>query len=256
MRSSTRSKVRIDYQILNSSGEKVEKLDQSNQSEESETGITELSNLLTNWSLHEPKMTDSKEGMFNKLMIEESTIYDDMNDFIDENSIEDNQESLEDLDDIVSKTENFRTIYRSKHKELEACLGEDYHNRYASTFMEQIAKLKQFITDAKNAKRALRSKRDQKSNEERESKNKVIDFTINNVLSVMENLEAEVKIDIEKTSDDELLRRKESKTSLFNTIEKLSNKIKDILEQTSLDYKRRVTTSNLTQRYEPLLMLQ
>ena len=27
-------------------------------------------------------MTDSKEGIFNKLTIEESTIYDDMNDFI------------------------------------------------------------------------------------------------------------------------------------------------------------------------------
>ena len=256
MRSSTRPKVRIDYQILNSSGEKVEKLDQSNQPEESETVITELSNLLTNCSLHESKMADSKEGIFNKLMIEESTIYDDMNDFIDENSIEDNHESLEDLDNIISKTENFRTIYRSKHKELEACLGEEYHNRYASTFMEQIAKLKQFITDAKNAKRAIRSKEDQKSNEEREAKNKVIDFTINNVLSVMENLEAEVKTDIEETNDDELLRRKENKVSLFNTIENLSNKIKDILEQTSLDYKRRVTTMNLTQRYETLLMLQ
>ena len=82
MRRSTRSIVRIDYQVLNSSGEKVEKLDQSNQLEESETAITELSDLLTYCSLYEEKMMDSKEGIFNKLMIEESTIYDDMNDFI------------------------------------------------------------------------------------------------------------------------------------------------------------------------------
>ena len=71
MRRSTRSIVRIDYQVLNSSGEKVEKLDQSNQLEESETAITELSDLLTNCSLYESKMTDSKEGIFNKLTTEE-----------------------------------------------------------------------------------------------------------------------------------------------------------------------------------------
>ena len=122
--------------------------------------------------------------------------------------------------------------------------------------MAHLAKLKQFIADAKNAKRNLRSQRDQKLNNEKEAKNKAIDFTINNVLSVIDNLEAEVKIDIAETSDDELLRRKESKISLFNTIENLSNNIKDILEQTSLDYKRRLTTTNLTQRYETLLMLQ
>ena len=122
--------------------------------------------------------------------------------------------------------------------------------------MAHLAKLKQFIADAKNAKRNLRSQRDQKLNNEKEAKNKAIDFTINNVLSVIDNLEAEVKIDIAETSDDELLRRKESKISLFNTIENLSNNIKDILEQTSLDYKRRLTTTNLTQRYETLLILQ
>ena len=125
MRRSTRSIVRIDYQVLNSSEEKVEKLDQSNQLEESETAITELSDLLSNCSLYESKITDSNEGIFNKLTIEESPIYDDMNDFLDENSIEDVQESFEDLDDIINKTEKFRAIYRSKHKELQACLGED-----------------------------------------------------------------------------------------------------------------------------------
>ena len=140
----------------------MEKLDQSDQLEESETATTELSDLLTNCSLYESKMTNSKEGIFNKLTTEKSTIYDDINDFIDENSIEDIQESFEDLDDIINKTENFRIICRSKHKELQAYLGEDYHNQYASTFMAQLSKLKQFITDAKNAKRNLRSQRDQK----------------------------------------------------------------------------------------------
>ena len=46
-----------------------------------------------------------------------------MNDFIDENSIEDIQESFEDLDDIINKTEKFRTVYRSKHKGIQAYLG-------------------------------------------------------------------------------------------------------------------------------------
>ena len=133
---------------------------------------------------------------------------------------------------------------------------EDYHNQYASTFMAQLAKLKKFIIDAKNAKRNLRSQRGQKLNDEKEAKNKAMGFTINNVLSVMDNLEPEVKINFAETIDDELLRRNESKISLFNTSENLSDKIKDILEQTSLDYKRRLTTTNLTQKYETLLMLQ
>ena len=56
----------------------------------------------------------------------------------------------------------------------------------------------------------------------------------------MDNLEVEVEIDIAETSDDELLRRKECKISLFNTIENLSNKIKDILEQTSFRLQKEI----------------
>ena len=46
-------------------------------------------------------------------------------DFTDENQIEDSCESLEYIDKIITKTEKFRSVFRSRHKELQAFLGYD-----------------------------------------------------------------------------------------------------------------------------------
>lgn len=92
--------------------------------------------------------------------------------------------------------------------------------------MTRLAKLDQFITDAKTVKKNLRSKREEKSNEEKEAKNKAIDFTFKNVLLVMESLDGDVKTDMEEMNDAELLQRKDSKRRPFSPFENLSNKIK------------------------------
>ena len=45
-------------------------------------------------------------------------------DLIDENPIEDSCKSFEYIDEIISKTEKFRSVFRSRHKGLKAILGD------------------------------------------------------------------------------------------------------------------------------------
>ena len=64
-----------------------------------------------------------KENARLQFSVEEWLISEDINNFIDKNSIEESFESIEDLEEIISKTEKFRSVYRSKSKELKSILS-------------------------------------------------------------------------------------------------------------------------------------
>lgn len=114
----TRSKARIDYGVLSSTGENVEDIFEKSHDDFDKQSVRELSTLFSK-SCSEFKMKD-KKNVHLQLSTEESTISEDINDFIDENPIEISCDSIEDIDEIISKTEKIRSYYRSKHKELQA----------------------------------------------------------------------------------------------------------------------------------------
>ena len=64
-----------------------------------------------------------KENARLQFSVEEWLISENINNFIDKNSIEESFESIEDLEEIISKTEKFRSVYRSKSEELKSILS-------------------------------------------------------------------------------------------------------------------------------------
>lgn len=242
-------KPRIDYKILNSTGEKVYKKLENSEVESDESSVKELSTLLTNLTFSDENMAVSNIDDIMKLKIEELTIVEDIEDFIDENNITEIRNSIEDIDEAVQKMEQFRTKLRCKHKELQAMIGDEYEKSYTSKFLEQIANIKLYITEAKNAKRSLRNKEHWREKEMQEIKVRKFNFTINDVRSVLHNLETEFSGELAEMSDEEIKRRKENVKSNIKAVDNLSNKINLMLEEAPADNE---DVFRITQQYESL----
>ena len=116
---------RINYKVFSETGEKEEKVD--GQPEEVGTvEVGEISNLLRSIRIS----GDISEGLdqiggdhmdkqrIHAIRVELSTIADDIQDFIDENEIDENSTTSE-VDCKISKTEELRTSYIKLHNELK-----------------------------------------------------------------------------------------------------------------------------------------
>ena len=107
---------RLDCKLLNETGEKVEKQEvESNQ-------IEEVSNLFRTISISKDLQSlNIKESLAKQkadaLVIDEATIGEDIDDYIDENNNAENVLSTEEVDEKIQRIEELRTAYRRKHIE-------------------------------------------------------------------------------------------------------------------------------------------
>ena len=121
---------RLDYKQLNETGEKVEKEEvESNQTEE-------VSNLFRTISISKDLQSLNIKEILAKqkadpLLIDEATIGEDIDDYIDENNNAENVLSIEEIDEKIQRIEELRTAYRGKHNELKVLLGSNYEQSYA-----------------------------------------------------------------------------------------------------------------------------
>ena len=121
---------RLDYKQLNETGEKVEKEEvESNQTEE-------VSNLFRTISISKDLQSLNVEENMDKqradaLVIDEATTTEDIDDYIDENNVE-NVLSIEEVDEKIQRFEELRTAYRRKYNELKVLLGSNGKKRLTS----------------------------------------------------------------------------------------------------------------------------
>ena len=104
---------RLDYKQLNETGEKVGKAEIKGDK------INEVSNLFRTISISEDLQSlNLKESMEKQkadaLVIDEATIGKDIDDYINENNLE-NMLSIEEVDEKIQRIEELRTAYRRKH---------------------------------------------------------------------------------------------------------------------------------------------
>ena len=128
---------RITYKVFNETGEKEEKVD----GEPEEVGTVEageISNLLRSVSIS----GDISEGLYqigerdnmdkqrtDAIRVDLSTIADDIEDFIDENEIDENSTTSE-IYYKISKIEELRTSYGKLHSELKILYEASYEQLY------------------------------------------------------------------------------------------------------------------------------
>ena len=65
------------------------------------------------------------------LTAEESTIAEDIDDYLDENPIKEIGQNIGDHDIVCKRVEDLRSIYRGRHKQLKTSMGDvDYKAKY------------------------------------------------------------------------------------------------------------------------------
>ena len=88
------------------------------------------------------------------LVMDEPTIGDDIDDYIDENNLE-NMLSIKEVDEKIQQIEELRTAYRRKHNELKVLLVSNYEESYAEDGKKRLASVKNYIMKANMVKRDM-----------------------------------------------------------------------------------------------------
>ena len=155
---------RLDYKKLSETGERIQKevqVEEVQQEVIQEQGekVAELSNLLRSISISEDLQRMSREAEMEKekidaLAIDESTIADDIGDYIDKNEVED-ATSISEIEGKINKVEQLRTSYRKKHKELKLMLGSRYGEVYEKYHDKKLSSVKEYIKKANHFKKEM-----------------------------------------------------------------------------------------------------
>ena len=161
--------------------------------------------------------------------IDESTIADDIADYIDENEFED-ATSISEIEGKISKKEQLRTSYRKKHKELKLMLGPKYGEVYKKDHDKKLSSVKEYIKKANHLKKEIikhKSKADIRL-EASTIRSKV--FLFEEVETTNKSLYGKFSVNITDMNDDEISDRKIELPKQVQKLENLSKMVHDILE--------------------------
>ena len=166
LRRSARQIKRVDYNEFNQTGviKEVQFLDDTSISNneghfidntlinntDTDIDVQEISNLLHNFNILSPFSTMDQEKI-SQLQTEQATSADDINDFLDENNLDDNISDIEDIESCISRIEQLRSKYRRTHKDLPK-LSNNYEINYGKEFLETITSIKCYIKEANGRK--------------------------------------------------------------------------------------------------------
>ena len=157
---------RINYKVFSETGEKEEKVD--GQPEEVGTvEIGEISKLLRSIRIS----GDISEGLdqigegdnmdkqrIDAIRVELSTIPDYIEDFMDENEIDENSTTSE-VDYKIGKIEELRTSHRKIHNELKIFSDANYEELYGRDKEGQLSSMKDYIKKGNNLKKYAGTKK-------------------------------------------------------------------------------------------------
>ena len=218
----------MDYKQLNEIGEKVEKEEvKSNQ-------IEGVSNLFRTISISKDLQSLNVEESMDKqradaLVIDEATTTEDIDDYIDENNVE-NVLSIEEVDEKIQRIAELRTAYRKKHNELKVLLGSNYEESYAEDAKKRLTSVKHYIMKANMVKRDKSERKRIPDTKSIASKKRSEEFLVQEVKATMRNLHSTLKTDVKHLNDDEVKERKSGLLKLIKRIENLPKMVHNLLE--------------------------
>ena len=134
-----RSKDRIDYKKLNSTGER-KILDPVE-------GVANISTLHDSISVDE--MTEKEDIAIKSLYIQFQSVSDDISDFIEENQLDEADVTNEDVIANLSKVEALRSKYRTIFLQLQATVAELNQKNEGITYQKIMNQIKEFIKSNK-----------------------------------------------------------------------------------------------------------
>ena len=216
MKRRTRAK-RIDYKLYAKTGERVE-LD-----------VSDIDNLFGNLTLNESM---SNESEIKQLLVEESTLCDDINDFLDEYSPHELSKNMIELNLASEKMETLRSAYRRKHKELQVEMS-DYADRFTKSYNTTLNNIKDYLKEIRNIKQELHTNDEKRRVTEIHLADQKYKFQVSEIERMMKEMKHTINIDLQKVTDKQLKKRKEEQTHLQKELRHISNKIEEAIKNSS-----------------------
>ena len=252
---SRKSKIRIDYKELHLTGEKVEKPIEDLVSSLKDLKMTDHEDpsekidavLKTNQKLH--IMPAELDNTSQKLYIQIQSLADDIDDFIEENSIEEIEDSMSDLDLVIKRIEEMRSQYRAKHKELSA-LDPRYGDN--QDYTDRLLLMKKYMFTGKDARQRVRRMEESGKQDEKEVKRAAFSFIIDDARRMIVNLKAEMTVPDEMNVK-ELSRKRKDLSSIDQRVENLGTKFTEALAYSSTSREDELRKKLFQQEYADVL---
>ena len=225
--------------------------------------VQEISNLLNNFNILSPFSAKDQEKI-SRLQTEQATLADDINNFLDENNLDDNISDIEDIESCISRIEQLRSKYRRTHKDLSK-LSNNYEIKYGKEFLETITSITYYIKEANRRKgmiRQLQKEADvEKKDNERKievqkqiKKNEACQFQINEINQLMKELNEEFKIKPDEIENEHLLQMKKKIKENNRKMGRLSSRIKNLFSLTqACDLEQGEAIRKITADYQHLV---
>ena len=262
--SKTRNTQRIDYKVLNDTGQSILKpssLSISNQVTIESTDIAEISLQLKElqFSKMDDKNIQGNQDSTNSKILKTKydLIKEEIEDFIDENPTNHTIINIGDVDSCVERITEYRTQFRKVSKEIQDIIStEDFNSAYSDDVTSILASVKEYIVNAKERKSEIRKQEQEINNsdnvikikkdiEEASQKKRSADFLINEVFRISNELLTEFTKETKReVSDEEISRRKEDLPANLLKMDQLSTKFQKCLETIPDDYENKDTQIN------------
>ena len=183
-----------------------------------------------------------------QLDVEQLTVSEDIDDFLEENEIEDID--TEEFEQVGKRAEELRTLYRTVHNKLKTLLGAQvYADEYQAAATEKLDAIKQYIKGLKKARKDYNENVNTKDND---SKSNKFEFLKKEFETMAAGVEKQFILDDSKWSsvdDQQLTKRKESVDDDAKTISQMHDLIKDIMDVST----NKAELQIITDRYEKIL---
>ena len=193
---------RVNYKQLHETGEKVYKLSDE---------------------------TSDKTLNMDNLIAEIETLSLDINDFIEENQISNDIWLIDDIQNLVDKISDLRSVFRNKHKLLKQ-LCTNYDEDHLKSYDDKLTQIKEFITSANDIKHKQRMKEFLINQEKQESRNTQMNFLVEDANRLMNEIDVEIGTNLSKVTDENITRRKSELQLITKKLNLVSTKISEILK--------------------------
>ena len=277
-----RKRERIDYKELSTTGKKVVKISNSNQSTvdinqsdsennliqsnsknnlnqsssennsfvNSKTDVDDLNILLNNLSLCQNMGQDSDHSEKEKqLLIDASSLSDEITDFIDEHPVNEACHSINDCNSILEKIEILRSNFRRRHKEIKTVV-ENYEENYGKEFAVKMGEIKVYIKDINSQNRYMQLK---VKKHDDHSKYKMFRFQMDEVIRMMNELQQIYEVPLKKETDKDIKRRRDELSIHNKEARKIGEKMEGMMSNITNDDVLMHEIDLLKSRYEEFL---
>ena len=182
-------------------------------------------------SSNEANITNSKVTMdINVLTVDEATVSEDIDDFLDENELCDVGEDPSEYDSLAQKAEAYRSSYRSLHNKLLTTMGSDaYEEKYKELYSTKLEKIKIYVKAVKGQKKKLK---ESDQNARIKSEKAKYDFLKKEFDSSFKELTEYLITDVNKwsgLSDEDISRRRECLNSKQKVIHSLADVVRELV---------------------------